>query len=64
MKIYQKCADSEEITARVAEAMESCGIEVFSITHNGKVFHVWGKSGNGVDVKTLDRKISELILQG
>ncbi len=48
----------------MAEAMESCGAEVFSITHNGKVFHVWGKSEKEVDMKTLDRKISELILAG
>lgn len=64
MKIIQKCSDTEAITAKMAEAMESCGAEVFSITHNGKVFHVWGKSEKEVDMKTLDRKISELILAG
>ena len=64
MKIIHREAETEAITQKVAEAMEDCGMDVFSITHDGKAFHVWGKSEEGVDMNKLDRRISERILEG
>ena len=64
MKITHKEAHTAEIAEKVANAMEDCSIEVFSISFDGKVFHIWGKSIATVNTKKLDQRISELLLGG
>ena len=64
MIIIHKEADTAEITEKIANAMEDCFIDVFSISYDGKVFHVWGKSLVRINGKKLNKRISEILLGG